>query len=64
MCHDPPLPAHTCGGSRLSLDETFKDEDTGDTCLSFNRQHWPHGDFGNAKPHSMLFVAADEDIKD
>lgn len=48
----------------LSLDESFKDEDTGDTCVSFNRQHWPHGDFGNAKPHSMLFVAADEDIKD
>ncbi|MFP5022833.1 hypothetical protein [Pseudonocardia phyllosphaerae] len=52
------------GDGKLSLDQDFKDEDTGDTCVSFNRQKWPHGDFGNAKPHSMLFVAADEDIKD
>ncbi|MEU7818917.1 hypothetical protein [Pseudonocardia sp. NPDC049154] len=47
----------------LKLDEDFKDENTGDTCISFNRESWPHGSFGNAKPHSMLFVANDADIK-
>jgi hypothetical protein len=47
----------------LKLDEDFKDENTGDTCLSFNRERWPHGAFGNAKPHSMLFVANDADIR-
>ena len=47
----------------LKLDEDFRDENTGDTCISFNRESWPHGSFGNAKPHSMLFVANDADIK-
>jgi len=47
----------------LTLDEEFKDEVTGDTCISFNRESWPHGSFGNAKPHSMLFVTNDADIK-
>ncbi|WP_246394495.1 selenium-binding family protein [Pseudonocardia pini] len=47
----------------LQLDEDFKDEVTGDTCVSFNRESWPHGSFGNAKPHSMLFVANDADVK-
>ncbi|GAA4553021.1 hypothetical protein [Pseudonocardia xishanensis] len=47
----------------LALDEDFKDEVTGDTCISFNRESWPHGSFGNAKPHSMLFVTNDADIK-
>jgi hypothetical protein len=40
----------------LSLDTNFKDENTGTPCVSFNRTTWPHGDYGNAKPHSMLFV--------
>ncbi|WP_374203780.1 hypothetical protein [Pseudonocardia sp. ICBG601] len=31
----------------LSLDESFKDEDTGETCVNFNRENWPHGAFGN-----------------
>ncbi|MCW0211981.1 MAG: hypothetical protein OJJ54_01340, partial [Pseudonocardia sp.] len=47
----------------LRIDEGFKDENTGDTCVSFNRESWPHGSFGNAKPHSMLFVTNDADIK-
>jgi hypothetical protein len=47
----------------LALDEDFTDENTGDTCVSFNRERWPHGAFGNAKPHSMLFVTNDADIK-
>ena len=48
---------------KLSLDTTFRDENTGQPCVSFNRKSWPHGAFGNAKPHSMLFVTADDDIK-
>lgn len=48
---------------KLSVDKDFKDEKTGETCINFNRADWPHGAFGNAKPHSMLFVTADEDIK-
>ncbi len=47
----------------LSLDEDFVDETTGDSCIDFDRTTWPHGDWGPAKPHSMLFVAADDDIK-
>jgi hypothetical protein len=47
----------------LSLDEKFVDENTGKACIEFNRNSWPHGDWGPAKPHSMLFVAADDDVK-
>jgi hypothetical protein len=47
----------------LSLDSDFKDENTGQPCINFNRTDWPHGKFGFAKPHSMLFVVADEDLK-
>ncbi|RJQ83743.1 hypothetical protein D5S17_00045 [Pseudonocardiaceae bacterium YIM PH 21723] len=47
----------------LSLDTKFVDENHGTPCVEFNRQSWPHGNFGNAKPHSELFVVADEDIK-
>jgi hypothetical protein len=38
-------------------------ENEGTQCVSFNRTHWPHGDFGDAKPHSELFVVADEDLR-
>jgi hypothetical protein len=47
----------------LKLDTKFQDEVTGDTCLDFDRASWPHGDWGPAKPHSMLFVVADDDVK-
>jgi hypothetical protein len=47
----------------LSLDTDFKDENTGQPCINFNRKNWPHGAFGFAKPHSMLFVTADADTK-
>jgi hypothetical protein len=47
----------------LTVDKDFKDEQSGNTCVSFNRKTWPHGSFGNAKPHAMLFVTADDDIK-
>lgn len=48
---------------KLSLDSSFKDENTGQPCISFNRKSWPHGAFGNAKPHSILFVVADDNLK-
>lgn len=47
----------------LSIDQDFKDEFSGQVGVSFNRAAWPHGKFGNAKPHSILFVTADDDIK-
>lgn len=48
---------------KLTQDDSFRDENTKEPCVSFNREDWPHGSFGNAKPHSMLFVANDADIK-
>ncbi|MEU6131091.1 hypothetical protein ABZ805_18125 [Saccharopolyspora sp. NPDC047091] len=48
---------------KVAVDESFKDEVTGETGINFNRERWPHGPFGNAKPHSELFVVADEDLK-
>lgn len=48
---------------KLSLDEEFRDERTGEACLDFDRESWPHGPWGPAKPHSMLFVTADDDIR-
>jgi hypothetical protein len=47
----------------LSVDKSFKDEFTGQPGVDFNRKSWPQGDFGNAKPHSELFVIADSDVK-
>jgi hypothetical protein len=48
---------------QLSLDPTFRDEFTGQPGINFNREYWPQGPFGNAKPHSELFVIADKDLK-
>lgn len=47
----------------LKVDSDFRDEITGAVGVSFNRKEWPHGAFGNAKPHSELFVVADADLK-
>jgi hypothetical protein len=47
----------------LKTDPKFRDEFTGQTCLDFDRATWPHGAWGPAKPHSMLFVVADADVK-
>lgn len=49
---------------KLALDKTFVDENTGTPCVSFNRNSWPHGVYGNAKPHSQLFVVADDHLRD
>ena len=48
---------------KATVDQDFRDELTGQVGVNFNRKSWPHGDFGNAKPHSELFVVADSDLK-
>jgi hypothetical protein len=48
---------------KLSLDTNFRDENEGTPCVDFNRTDWPHGRTGNAKPHSELFVVADQYAK-
>ncbi|HVW41465.1 MAG TPA: hypothetical protein VHC18_08960 [Amycolatopsis sp.] len=48
---------------KVTVDQNFRDELTGQVGINFNRKSWPHGDFGNAKPHSELFVVADPDVK-
>ena len=55
--------ADEAADGQLSLDEQFRDEGTGEACLDFDRASWPHGDWGPAKPHSMVFVTADDDIR-
>ena len=48
---------------QASVDQDFRDEITNQVGINFNRKSWPHGDFGNAKPHSELFVVNDADVK-
>lgn|GEM_PF-869742 len=47
----------------LSIDETFRDEHTGTPCVEFNREVWPHGATGFARPHGVLFAVADADVR-
>ena len=49
---------------QMTLDTSFRDEVTGQPCVNFNRIQWPHGPFGNAKPHSMVFVTPDAATRD
>jgi hypothetical protein len=48
---------------KLSLDQSFVDERTGQPCVQFNRENWPHGAYGDAKPHSEVFAVANEDVR-
>ena len=43
---------------RLKPDRSFIDENEGTPCVDFNRTNWPHGEEGNAKPHSEMFVVS------
>ena len=47
----------------LTLDTEFRTPGAVEDCIDFDRASWPHGDWGPAKPHSMVFVTADDDIK-
>lgn len=50
-------------GGRLSVDTSFRDEVNGAPCIDFDRKVWPHGVTGSAKPHGVLFVVADDDVR-
>jgi hypothetical protein len=41
---------------QLSFDSRFRDELTGEVGIDFNRNVWPHGKTGAARPHGMLFL--------
>jgi hypothetical protein len=47
----------------LSLDQSFRDEVTGQPCINFNRQNWPHGSVGFARPHGVVFVVPDRYLR-
>lgn len=47
----------------MTLDTEFRQPGTVEDCIDFDRASWPHGDWGPAKPHSMVFVTADDDIR-
>jgi len=42
---------------KLSVDRAFRDRVTGEACLDFDREVWPHGAAGPARPHGVLFAA-------
>ncbi|GAA5112998.1 hypothetical protein [Haloechinothrix salitolerans] len=48
---------------QISVDEEFNDLFVPERGWDFNRDAWPHGPFGNAKPHHSLFVVADKDVR-
>ncbi|MFG1779626.1 hypothetical protein ACGFIR_25600 [Micromonospora sp. NPDC049051] len=47
----------------VSMDTSFRDEVNGAECLNFNRQKWPHGSVGEARPHGLLFVVSDSVLR-
>jgi hypothetical protein len=47
----------------LALDDAFIDEHEGTPCVKFNRTTWPHGAFGDAKPHAMVFAVPDAYVR-
>ncbi len=48
---------------RLDLDESFRDENDRTPCVNFDRQRWPHGEHGGARPHGVLFAVADAHLR-
>lgn len=47
----------------ISLDRTFRDENAHQPCVQFNRASWPHGDYGDAQPHGVLFVVSNNVLR-
>lgn len=47
----------------LRLDTSFRDEFTGEPCVSFDRQSWPHGPTGDSRPHGVLFAVSDRVLR-
>ncbi|MEU7905470.1 hypothetical protein [Actinoplanes sp. NPDC049118] len=50
-------------GGHLDVDNTFRDEHTGQPCVSFNRADWPHGTHGDSRPHGVLFAVSDRPLR-
>ncbi len=48
---------------QLRMDEAFIDQQEGTPCVKFDRTTWPHGAFGDAKPHAMVFAVPDAYLK-
>lgn len=48
---------------QLRIDTAFRDEKSDEVGIDFDRNEWPHGATGPARPHGLLFVspAADAD---
>jgi len=42
---------------RLRPDGSFRDEQTGEPGVNFERTTWPHGETGPARPRALLFVS-------
>jgi hypothetical protein len=42
----------------LAWDEAFRDRETGELGVSFQRTSWPHGEAGPARPHGSVFSGA------
>jgi hypothetical protein len=42
---------------QLRVDTAFRDEESGEVGLDFDRAKWPHGATGPARPRGLLFVA-------
>jgi len=42
---------------KLRIDTRFRDEDTNEVGVDFNRRKWPHGTTGPARPRGLVFVA-------
>jgi len=42
---------------QLRFDDAFRDENTGEIGVDFNRESWPHGRTGPARPAGLLFVS-------
>ncbi len=40
----------------VDFDSAFRDEYTGNIGVEFNRDVWPHGKSGPARPHGMIFL--------
>jgi hypothetical protein len=40
----------------LEFDRSFRDEVTRSVGVDFNRENWPHGRTGPARPHGMMFL--------
>jgi hypothetical protein len=47
----------------LSIDTSFRDQVSNTACLDFDRQEWPHGSVGGARPHGLLFVVSDSILR-